>query len=288
MARLKVNNASLEYSEKGSGQPLILVHGSASDSRIWENQVDEFGKHFRTIVYSRRYHWPNEPIPPATDYSMEEQVDDLQAFIKSLDAAPARLVGHSYGGFLSLLVAIREPSLVKNLVLAEPPVITIFVSDPPKPLEILKLLATRPRTAAAIIKFGAKGVAPAQKAFKKGDSESGIRIFGDAVFGKGGYDSFPKEHKEKIHDNLPTVKAELLGSGFLPLAPKDLNNIQIPALLLEGEKSIALFHRLNDRLEELLPNTERMEISGASHIIQQDNSSAFNAAVLSFLERHST
>ncbi|NIT60692.1 MAG: alpha/beta fold hydrolase, partial [Aliifodinibius sp.] len=75
----------------------------------------------------------------------------------------AHLVGHSYGAFLSLLLAMRQPDYVRTLVLAEPPAITLFVSNNPKPLEILKLLVSRPRTAAAIIKFGAKGVTPAIK-----------------------------------------------------------------------------------------------------------------------------
>ena len=88
---------------------------------------------------------------------MIKQVDDLQALIRSLDAAPAHLVGHSYGAFLCLLLAIREPHLVRTLTLAEPPVTTLLVSNKPGPLEIMKLLVTRPRTAAAIITFGTSG-----------------------------------------------------------------------------------------------------------------------------------
>jgi len=90
------------------------------------------------------------------------------------------------------MLAIKEPSLVRSLVLAEPPVITLFVSTPPKPLELLKLLVSKPRTAAAIINFGAKGIVPATKAFRLGDIEAGVQIFGDAVFGHGGYNRLSK------------------------------------------------------------------------------------------------
>jgi pimeloyl-ACP methyl ester carboxylesterase len=287
MAKIDVNGCALEYSETGSGQAVVLVHGSASDYRTWHSQATAFAERFRVICFSRRYHWPNGQIPSGADYSMDEHVADLRAFMRSLDAAPAHLVGHSYGAFLCLLLAIREPSLVRTLVLAEPPVITLFVGNTPKPLELLKLLATRPRTAAAIISFGAKGAAPASKAFRRGDMEAGIRLFGDAVFGAGGYERLAAPRKAQVRDNLSNVKAELLGSGFVPLDARKLQDVSVPALLLTGEKSIPLFHRLTDRLQELLPRAERFEIPGASHMMHEDNARAYNRAVLSFLETHS-
>lgn len=286
MAQVNVNGTTLEYAEVGSGEPFVLVHGSASDHRTWHLQQQAFAERFRVISYSRRYHWPNEPIPAGADYSMDEQVADLQALVRSLGTAPAHLAGHSYGAFLCLLLAMREPSLVRTLVLAEPPVITLFVSNTPKPLEILRLLATRPRTAAALIKFGAKGVAPARKAFRRGDMETGIRAFGEAVFGPGGYDRLPEAQKTQVHDNLTNVRAELLGSGFVPLNPEQVQRVQAPTLLVTGEKSIGLFHRLTDRLEELLPHVERIEVPEASHRMHEDNASAYSAAVRSFVATH--
>jgi pimeloyl-ACP methyl ester carboxylesterase len=286
MASVEINGSTLEFDEAGSGEPLVLVHGSASDHRTWQLQREAFKERFRVIRYSRRFHWPNEPIADGADYSMGEHVDDLHTLLRSLDAAPAHLVGHSYGAFLCLLLAMRDSSLVKTLVLAEPPVITLFVSSAPKPLELLQLLATRPRTAAAIVKFGAKGVAPATKAFKKGDMEAGIRTFGDAVFGPGGFDGLPDGRKAIVRDNVTNVSAELLGSGFLPLSPDQVRAVQAPTLLVTGERSISLFSRLTDRLEELLPNTDRIEIPGASHMMHEDNVPDYNAAVLSFVEGH--
>jgi pimeloyl-ACP methyl ester carboxylesterase len=287
MAHVTVNGETLEYREIGKGEPLVLVHGSASDCRTWHLQQEAFAERFRVINFSRRYHWPNSPIPDGTDYSMDEQVADLLALVRSLDAVPAHLVGHSYGAFLCLLVAMQDVSLVRTLVLAEPPAITLFVSSTPKPLEILKLLATRPRTAAAIIKFGAKGVSPASKAFRDGDLEAGIRTFGDAVFGPGGYKRLPEPRKSQVNDNLSNIKAELLGSGFVPLEAKALQRINVPTLLVTGEKSIGLFHRLTERLWELLPRAERIEIPRASHMMHEDNAPAYVREVLLFLERHS-
>lgn len=284
MSTLKINGTSLEYAEYGQGEPLVLVHGSASDYRTWHNQQEEFANHHRVITYSRRYHWPNEQIPEDVDYSMLEHVDDLQALIQKLDAVPAHLVGHSYGAFLCLLLAIKKPELVRTLVLAEPPVITLFVSNTPKPLELLKLLVTRPRTAIAIMKFGAKGIAPATAAAKRDDAKKAMRLFGETILGPQFYHQLSERRLEQVDVN--SIKAEFLGSGFAPLDAEQVRNVRTPTLLITGQYSHSLFHRLADRLEELLPYVERIEIERASHIMHEDNTLAYNQAVELFLEKH--
>jgi pimeloyl-ACP methyl ester carboxylesterase len=283
MPSLVVNGTLLEYEECGSGEPLVLVHGSASDHRTWQEQKTAFSAKYRVIAYSRRYHWPNAPIPEGADYSMFEQVDDLQALLQKLTAAPAHLVGHSYGAFLCLLLAIKEPRLVRSLVLAEPPAITLFASSTPKPSEILKLLIKSPRTALAVISFGLKGVAPARSAARHGDVKKAMHLSGMAIMGKRFFLRLSASRLEQVDAN--SIKAEFLGSGFAPLQEEELRKLKVPALLITGQYSHPLFHHITDRLEEILPNTKRIEIEDASHIMHEDNASAYNQAVLLFLEQ---
>jgi len=285
MSTLKINGTSLEYAEYGQGEPLVLVHGSASDYRTWQNQQEVFANHYRVINYSRRYHWPNEEIPEEADYSMLEHVDDLKALIQELSDIPVYLIGHSYGAFLCLLLAIKNPELLRTLVLAEPPVFTLFVSSTPKPPELLKLLTTRPRTAFAIMKFGAKAVVPATAAAKRDDAKKAMRLFGRTLLGPQFYGQLSEKRLEQVDAN--SIKAEFLGSGFVPLDAEQIRNVRIPTLLINGKHSLSLFHRLADALEELLPDVERVEIDEASHIMYEDNDLAFNQAVELFLEKHS-
>lgn len=278
---IDVNGATLHYAEQGTGDAVVLVHGSASDHRTWEPHLDWFAEHFRTIVYSRRYHWPNDRIPDGADYSMQEHVDDLGGLVRSLGAAPAHLVGHSYGAFVCLLLAIQAPELVRSLVLAEPPAITLFVSNRPRPLELARLLFTRPRTAAAIVRFGAKGVAPAAAAMKRDDMDRALEIFAIATLGEAAFRRLAPARREQARANL--IKAELLGSGFPPLDDEAIRRIAIPALLIAGQESPKMFRLLLDRLEELIPTTSRVEIPGASHIMHEDNPPVWREAVESFL-----
>jgi pimeloyl-ACP methyl ester carboxylesterase len=284
MARIEVNGTRLEFIERGNGDPVVFVHGSASDHRTWHATLDDLSDRFRTIAYSRRYHWPNDRIAIGADYSMSEHVDDLAALLRSLDLGTVHLVGHSYGAFVALLLAIRAPQNVRSLVLAEPPVFTLFVSNEPKLLEILKLALTRPRTAAAVVKFGATGIAPATAAAERGDMDAAMRTFGTAVLGKEFYGRMSAARLAQVADN--SIKAEFLGSGFSALADDQVRGVQTSTLLIGGQRSPPLFHRLLDRLQELLPHNERVGITDASHLVHEDNATDYNAAVRSFLVSH--
>lgn len=284
MARVEVSGTLLEYVEAGGGEPVVFVHGSASDYRTWQAQLDEFGKRFRAIAYSRRYHWPNERIPDDADYAMAEHVDDLESLLRSLGAGPVHLVGHSYGAFVCLLLAIKEPGLVRALVAAEPPAVTLFVGFPPQLPDLLRLSLHRPRTALAIFKFGALGMRPAAAAARRGDAAGAIRLTGRAVLGADSFARLSESRRQQVHDNF--IEAELLGSGFPPLDAAQVRTIHQPTLLVTGERSPSLFHRITERLQELLPNAERVDVADASHIMHEDNSAAYNAAVLSFLAQH--
>ncbi len=288
MPRISLNGTELMYFDEGRGDPLVLVHGSVSDYRTWELQRRAFAERFRVITYSRRYHWPNAPISDGDDYVMAEHVDDLEALVEHLGLAPLHLVGHSYGAFLCLLLAIRKPQWVRRLVLAEPPVVPLFLSNPPRPWQLIQLLLRHPRTAAAIFKIMATGFGPATRAFKRGDTETGLRRVGEAIFGRAAFENFKGGHGAQITANTSATVAEFLGPGFEPLDVDSVRAVSMPTLLVNGQESRGIFHRLTDRLAELMPNTQRVWIPRASHGMHETNDQAFNAAVLTFLRPDKT
>ncbi len=214
---------------------------------------------------------------------MRQHVEDLAFVLKARASGPVHLIGHSYRAFLAFLLAVEHASLVRTLVLAEPPVITMFVSNTPKPTELIKLLFTRPRTAAAIVKFGATGVGPATAAAKRGDMDAATDTFRRAVLGREAFQQFSNERREVARAN--TIRAELLGSGFLALSSQQVRGVRVPTLLVSGARSPGLFHRLTEALAELLPNAEHVVIEGASHIMHEDNPIAYNREVRAFLSR---
>ena len=284
MLQARLNDYDFNYVESGHGVDLLFVHGSASDYRTWEQQVISFGEHYHAIAYSRRFHWPNRPISDDEDYSMMQHVDDLESFVRFLGGKPVHVVGHSYGALIGLFLAIRHPALLRTLTLAEPPAITLFVSNSPKPSELLKLLVSKPKTALAIIKLGATGYVPATAACKRNDLDKALDIFGKATLGPDTYEKLSASRRQQARTNL--IKSELLGSGFPPLNRKAVARIGIPTLLISAQNSRKLFHYLLDELQDVMPNTVRRMIPEASHIMHEDNLAGYQSAVLSFLREH--
>lgn len=102
------NGAALAYLERGQGRGVVFVHGGYSDLRTWLPQLDAFAERYRTVAYSRRYARPNEDIPEGWDDQMVPHVEDLISMLRSLDLAPAHLVGNSWGAFICLLTALAQ------------------------------------------------------------------------------------------------------------------------------------------------------------------------------------
>jgi pimeloyl-ACP methyl ester carboxylesterase len=281
-----VDGATLAYREQGEGEPVVLVHGSTDDLRSWHQQLPAIGASYRAIAYSRRYARPNVGIEPNADNQTLLHVDDLVTLLQVVDAAPANLVGHSWGGLISLLAAIRHPQVVRSLVLQEPPVLSLFMSMRPRPTELLRLFVRRPRTAVTILSFGAKTALPAEKAFRRGDDEAALQAYAVGLLGRDTWEQLPQERKQQARENLSTLRAQVLGEGFPPLSDDDVRGVQAPTLLMTGERSPAYLPRLTDRLQQLLPNAERVEIAAASHLMSEENPGAVNGAILDFLARH--
>jgi pimeloyl-ACP methyl ester carboxylesterase len=280
-----VNGAELAYREHGEGAPVVFVHGSADDLRSWDHQLAAIGASYRAIAYSRRYARPNEDIAPDADNQTLPHVDDLVTFLQVMDAKPAHLVGHSWGALICLLAAIRHPQVVRSLVLQEPPVLSLFMSTRPRPTELLRLFVRRPRTARVILSFGVTTALPAEKAFRRGDDEAAMQAYALGLLGKDTWERLPQERKQQAFENVLSLRAQVLGAGFPPLSDDDVRGVAAPTLLMTGARSPAYLPRLTDRLQQLLPNAEWVEIAAASHLMNEENPAAANEAILDFLSR---
>lgn len=282
---LEVNGTRLAVVEAGKGDPLVLVHGGVSDLRSWSSQLPVLSRHFRTICYSRRYHVPNTPISNNTPDPVQKHVDDLAQLIEQLDAPPAHIVGHSWGGLISFILAMQKPDLCRSLVLIEPPTVSLHVEIPPKPLQILKLLLTSPKLGISVAKLGATALGPAEKAFRRGDDKAAIEYFGRGVLGDQAFNSLTRERYQQVWDNRGPDRAQALYQGFPDLRDAAISDIAVPVLLVSGSLSPSVFRLLNESLVSRLTNGRHRVIPNASHIVHEDAPKETNSTVLNFLEQ---
>jgi non-heme chloroperoxidase len=93
---IDVNGTKLHYVERGSGEPVVFVHGSLGTYRTFQRPFETLSSSFHVVAFSRRFHPPNEAPAPPQPYAMQEHVDDLAALLKALGIGPAHFIGHSY------------------------------------------------------------------------------------------------------------------------------------------------------------------------------------------------
>jgi pimeloyl-ACP methyl ester carboxylesterase len=283
--RLSVSGAELACRDVATGVPVVLVHGSVADLRLWDRVIVPLGARYRVIAYSRRYATPNAPIPPDTDDPLPVHADDLVA-VTEFAGEPVHLVGHSLGGFIALLAALRRPDRIRSLTLIEPPVIPLYLDIPPTPAGILSMLLRAPRAGLTILRFAATTIVPATQAFKRGDDRAAVDAFGNGVLGKARYVALPPDRRKIVWENRLPERAQLLGVGYPSLDDDEIAAFDRPVLLVQSAEGPEIFKLLIRRLDELLPNSRVETISGASHIVPEDAPVAFSAMLTSFLAAH--
>jgi pimeloyl-ACP methyl ester carboxylesterase len=250
---IDVNGVRLYYELNGSGEPLVLVHGSWGDARSWRFVVPGLAESFRVVVYDRRGHSRSER--PDTPGSVDEDGDDLAALLEALDLAPAHVVTNSYGGNIALRLATRRPEVFRSLSCHEPPLWGLLEDDP-EPLEILRQ--------------GARSLQAVGQRIAQGDHEGAARQFVEEVaLGPGAWESeLPPEMRAIFVENAPTFLDELEDPNQLQVDEAALSRLELPVRLTQGSESPPTFPAVIDRLVELLPRVSREIINGAAHVPQ--------------------
>ncbi len=102
------------------GPLVVCTHGGGSSSATWRAQVAGLGADRRVVTWDLRGHGASAAPEDPGAFHRDAALGDLLRVLTGAGAtasAPAALAGHSFGGYLSLLVAIARPELVRGLVL---------------------------------------------------------------------------------------------------------------------------------------------------------------------------
>jgi len=268
--QIRVNGVELHYISAGSGEPVILLHGGQGDYRSWEPQMAELSRYYHVISYSRRYNFPNQNPQTATDHSAKTEAADLKAFIKALRLKRVNLVGTSMGAATALTFAIDNPGMVRRLIIAEPPIIA---------------WAQRfPEGDALYEDFMQRIQDPATAAFAAGDDEGAMRFFVDGFATPGRFDALPPEVRLGVMQNAAFFKMMARSRDPYPDIPRaSLRRLQMPVLIITGERTIAIHRRIDEELSRLIPRARSATIPAAGHGSPRENPQAFTEVVDNFL-----
>lgn len=116
MAIFQNHNTSIFYEVYGSGQPLVLLAGLASDSQSWASVIPELAKHFMLILPDNR--GCGRTKCSVDEITIENMATDVIALIDHLGLGKSHLMGHSMGAMVALEIAACHPEKVDKLIIA--------------------------------------------------------------------------------------------------------------------------------------------------------------------------
>ena len=119
MPRAKVNGIELNYEVHGEGYPLVLAHGFTASMEMWADQVPEFAKRYRVMVYDSRGHGASEVPTDLAEYTLEHYVEDQRVLMDHLAIEQAYVGGLSMGGMIAMRFALKYPQRVRALLLCD-------------------------------------------------------------------------------------------------------------------------------------------------------------------------
>jgi len=112
---VKLGDVTTWYDELGNGEPLVLLHGAHVDARFFEQNVPPLAERFHVFLPERRGH--GHTADTEGPYSYDLMTEETVAFLEEVVAGPAHLLGHSDGAVIAMLIGLRQPELVRSLVL---------------------------------------------------------------------------------------------------------------------------------------------------------------------------
>lgn len=113
--KLNYKSTELFYTTKGTGNPLVFLHGFLESTKIWEPFIEKLSAKRQVICIDLPGHGQSGNISDV--HTMELMADAVEAILQHLKIEQASLVGHSMGGYVSLAFMEKFPEMTKSLVL---------------------------------------------------------------------------------------------------------------------------------------------------------------------------
>lgn len=250
----------IPYEVRGSGEPLVLIHGGIGRIEVWEPVADDLARTHRVFAYDQRGHGASTA---AGTPDLRVHRDDLAAFIEQIVGGPATLIGWSGGGGVALPVALDRPELVTHLILME----GAFYHRTPN-WEALK----------AILRF--------QRVVRKRPEEA-VTDFMRLMFayrsGGTGWDELSDEIRQVLLGDARGLQSKLRPHRYAAhmewLKARNVAECAVPMTWIGGEESIEFFQKMHRKLAAANSNLKTVMISGENHAFPVVDPTAFASVV---------
>ncbi len=269
MPTLQIDDTTLAYTDKGVGEPVIMVHCSGGSRRQWRGLTDRLAARYRVLAPDLYGYGETSPWPADRSFSVADECALIRALIDEA-GEPVHLVGHSYGGALCLDVALELSGKIKSLALYEPVA-----------FHLLRLHGD----AAGWAEIGQLALRHIDLV-RDGELESCAEAFMDYWIGGAAWQGMPAEARAAVTATMPKIALEFRNCFESALRLDDYGQIAAPTLLLRGSDTTLAARRVTELLSDGLPNRAVVCVEGAGHMGPVTHAGLVNDAIADHLESH--
>lgn len=249
----------LHFKRKGSGPPLIVLHGLLGLLDNWKTLADVLAEHFEVYLVDQRNHGRS---PHDSVHTYDAMVDDIYEFIDENSLSGVCLIGHSMGGKTAMSFAKKHPELMEKLVVVDiaPKAYPIHHEDILVGIEAIDFDIVQSRS-------------EAEEVLLRYVTESRTRQF---VL-KNLY--WVERGRLGWRFNLEAIQNHLSEMGE---ASKN-DSFNKPTLFVRGTNSEYIAEADYENIKAMFPKAEIISIEGAGHWVHADKPEEFLEAMLAFL-----
>jgi epoxide hydrolase 4 len=256
----EVNGIKLHYVEQGKGELILFLHGFPEFWYEWKDLIPEFAKDHHAVALDMRGYNLSDAPEPVESYRVPVIVEDARALAVKLKARKFVLVGHDWGGVIAWAFAAAHPEMLDKLVIVNAPHPAVFTRE----------LAHNPAQQKASAYFnlfnspqaetflGQNDFATLQGLMKPWASPADLREY-VANWGRGLTGGLNYYRAARLHSPVDGGQGTP-ASELPPMKP-----IEIPTLVIWGEKDTALLTGNLDGLDEYVKNLTVKRVPDGTH-----------------------
>lgn len=248
--------ASVRLCDIGEGEPILMIHGVGMRAEAWAPQIAALGQRWRVIAPDMPGHGESDPLPQGAE--LPDFVAWGASLIEALDCGPVNLVGHSMGALIAAGLAVEQPRLVRRVAL-------------------LNAVHRRSPEARAAVLARAEDIA---------QGRTGVESALGRWFGPD--DDVVRDH---VAGWFKTIDQQGYLAAYRAFAQGDdvyagrLGEIEVPALLLTGEKDPNSTPAMSEAMAALMPRGRAEIIAGHRHMVNLTAPDQVTAALEALLAR---
>ncbi|ASV67374.1 alpha/beta hydrolase [Cytobacillus sp. FSL W7-1323] len=253
--------------ESGTGEPLLLLHGTGGHIEAYARNIKGLAEHFRVICIDMLGHGYTEK--PDYPYGIDSYSDHLLAVIKALDLEKVYLSGESLGGWVAAWFAAHHPSYVESMVLNTPG----NVNNKPEVMAGLKA-----STLKAVLEANYENVKTRLEWLMYDKSQVTDELI------ESRYNIYTQPaYQEAVHHivHLQNIEARKQFSWD----PSWCGKINVPTLLAWTDHDPTSTVEEAEPIKEMIPGSELTVINEAGHWPQWEKPEEFNQVTIDFLKK---